>query len=207
MRASWMLCHLAQQTQLHHAAADGDRLAMMEKPTLDRYRHHLAQIYCFEAPVEAACIATEGLDRRILHSHLKTPRLAADLEALGFAARDTIGIDVPRFENPADALAWLWVLHRNTLLHGLVYRCLAGKLPETMRVAGAYLSAFEGRAGALMRDLGDAMERVARRALVVERMVAAANEALRLQHQWYRCNLRSPERAPAPRRAESPRAA
>ena len=189
-----MLGHLAQQTQQHHAAADGDRLAIMEKPNRERYRMYLARVYCFEAPVEAACIATEGIERGILRSHLKTSRLAADLEALGITAREAVVIDAPRFDSPAEALTWLWVLHRNTLLHGLLYRYLAGKLPGTMPAAGGYLSAFEGRAGALLRELGEAMERTARRAPVVERMVAAANEAFRMQHQWYSCKLLPPER-------------
>ena len=207
MRPSWVLEHLAQQTQQHHASADGDRLAIMEKPSLDRYRMYLAQVYCFEAPVEAACIATEGIDRSILRSHLKTSKLAEDLEALGFAVREAAVIDAPRFDSPATALTWLWVLHRNTLLHGLIHRYLAGKLPGTMSAAGAYLSAFEGRAGALLRELGEAMERAARRASVVERMVASANEAFRTQHQWYRCQLLPPERPTIPELVDRTRAA
>ena len=207
VRPSWILDHLAQQTQPHPAAADCDQLAIMEKPTVDRYRVFLAQVYCFEAPVEAACLATEGVDGRILRNHLKSGRLAADLEALGFAARDAVAIDVPHFDGPAESLGWLWVLHRNTLLHGILYRYLAGKLPDTIRGAGAYLSAFEGRAGALLRELGDAMERVARRASLVERMVTAAHEAFRTQRQWYTCRVLSPNRPLLPLTAARPRAA
>lgn len=207
MRPSWLLAHLSQQTLPHHAAADGDRLALMEKPTLDRYRMFLAHVYCFEAPVEAACLATDGVDRGILRSHLKAGRLAADLEALGFAEAGAAAIDAPHFEGPVEALAWLWVLHRNTLLHGLIYRYLDGKLPTTMRTAGAYLSAFEGRAGALLRELSDVMERAARRTFIVDRMVIAANEAFRMQRQWYSCNVFSPERPPVPRPTARPRAA
>ena len=170
----------------------------MEKPAHDRYRTFLAQIYCFEAPIEAACAATEGFDRAVVRTHLKTSRLAADLEALGFAARETSKIESPRFDSPAEALAWLWVLHRNTLLHGLLYRYLSGKLPDTMRAAGAYLSAFEGRAGALLRELGNSMEQVARRSYVAERMAIAANEAFRVQRQWYSCHPLSTVRRAQP---------
>ena len=182
-----MLGLLAQQTQRHHAAADGDRLAIMERPTRERYRELLVQIYCFEAPIEAAWIATEGLDRRILRSHLKASRLAGDLDALGVAAHAAAVVDVPHFEAPADALGWLWVLHRNTLLHGLIHRYLLTELVDTARSAGAYLSAFDGRAGALMRELGAALDRVARRVSIAERILAAANEAFRVQRQWYSC--------------------
>lgn len=193
MRRSWMLAHLAQQTQPLHAAADGDRLVLMERSTVERYRTLVTQIYCFEAPVEAACVATAGFPERFLRTHAKCQALAADLEALGIAAREAVPVDGPRFDSAAEALAWVWVLHRNTLLHGLIYRYLASKLPETMRKAGSYLSAFEGRAGALMRELGDALDEHARRASIAERMVAAARDAFRIQHQWYSCDVLAPE--------------
>jgi heme oxygenase len=204
-----MLGHLAQQTRQLHGAADGDRLAVMEKPTHDRYRTCLAQIYCFEAPIEAACISTEGIPRTIVRTHLKTARLAADLEALGFAARDAIPIASPGFagfDRAVDALAWLWVLHRNTLLHGLIYRYLLGKLPATMHTAGSYLCAFEGQAGALLRELGNALDDATKRASTSERAVVAAKDAFRMQRQWYSCDLASPDRQPLPR-TFTPRAA
>jgi heme oxygenase len=198
MRRSWMLGHLAQETQDRHAAADGDRLAIMERPTIERYRAYLGQIYCFEAPIEAALLATDGADRRILRTHLKSHRLLADLDALGFPTREARPVEVTPFETPVDALAWLWVLHRNTLLHGLIHRYVAGKLPETVTVAGAYLSSFEGQAGALMRELGDTLDHAIRRASLAERVVRAAKDAFRMQRQWYSCDFLSPMRPSAP---------
>src|SRR2546421_10265715 len=102
MRPSWMLAHLAQQTKQHHAAADGDRLAILEKPTDERYRQWLGKIYCFEAPIEAAGIATPSLAPSILRTHLKTARLERGLDLLGLAARE-VGMAVP-FDLPIDAL-------------------------------------------------------------------------------------------------------
>jgi len=196
-----MLNHLAQGTEAHHAAADGDRLAIMENPTIERYRAFVGRIYCFEAPVEAACIATRGVPRGLLRTHLKTPRLAGDLEALKLPPSDTAQLPGRAFDSPAEALGWMWVLHRNTLLHGLIYRYLLGKLPDAMATAGDYLSAFEGRAGALMRELGDALDATARRNVVTQQMVGAATAAFRMQRQWYGCALLSPRRPPAPTRA------
>ncbi|HUJ63350.1 MAG TPA: biliverdin-producing heme oxygenase [Kofleriaceae bacterium] len=206
MWPSWILGHLAQQTHHHHASADGDRLAIMVRASDERYRAFLGQIYPFESAIEASCVATDGLDSRIRRTHLKASRLASDLDALGLATTELAPFDPPRFDGPAEALAWLWVLHRNTLLHGLISRYLAGKLPEVMRRAGSYLSVFEGRAGALMRELGDAIERVARRASIVERIVEVANEAFRAQRQWYRSNV-LPERPRTPGSIAPPKAA
>jgi heme oxygenase len=195
------LTQLAHLTEAHHASADGARLAIMENPTIERYRAFVGRIYCFEAPVEAACLATRGMPAGLLRTHLKAPRLAADLHALAFAHQDACASPRPHFDSPAEALGWLWVLHRNTLVHGLIHRYLLGKLPEVMAVAGSYLSAFEGRAGELMRELGNAMDAVARRNAVTVQMADAANDAFRMQRQWYSCDVQRPRRPPAPTRA------
>jgi len=186
-----MLTELAAATRHHHAAADADRLQILEKPTLERYRAFLAQIYRFEAPIEAALIATEETGRL----HLKTRRLAADLEAVGLAPGEVGPPRRLRFSGRAEALGWMWVLHRNTLLHGLIYRVLQTKLPETMLVAGSYLSVFEGRAGALMRELGAEIDLAAREPATASRILHAASEAFRHQRQWYACDQLAPRPA------------
>jgi hypothetical protein len=70
-------------------------------------------------------------------------------------------------------------------------------MPETMQLAGSYLSVFEGRAGALMRDLGDALDAAARRTDDVARLVRAANDAFRTQRQWYGRDLETLRRRAA----------
>ncbi|HEY3807037.1 MAG TPA: hypothetical protein VGL61_30750 [Kofleriaceae bacterium] len=207
MTRSWTLAHLAQQTEQHHATADGDRLSILEKPSVDRYRRYLAQIYCFEAPIERACITTDGIPNGLLRTHLKTARLAADLGTLGFDAHDAVPLEAPRFEDRIDALAWLWVLQRNTLLHGLVYRYLRDKLGEPIVTGGSYLCAFEGCAGVLMRELGAVLDAVANRVSAAERIVASAKNAFRVQRQWYSCDLLSPKRPPVAPNAPRTRAA
>lgn len=201
-----MLAHLTQQTRQHHGRADGDRLAIMEKPTIERYRAFLGQIYCFEASVEAALIATEGLDRGLLRTHLKANKLSADLDALGLVPGEVPSTATLHFNCPGEALGWMWVVHRNTLLHGLVYRYLQDKLQDTMQTAGGYLAAFEGRAGALMRQLGDALDAAAKRSPVASKIAIAANDAFRMQRQWYGCDVLTPRRllvtrTTAPKRA------
>ncbi len=196
-----MIDLLAQQTGRYHAAADADRLVILEKPTRARFCVYLARIHGFESAVESAIAATPGIDRGLLRTHMKCARLAADLAAL-----DTAPIAparAPRFDTPAAALGWLWVIQRNTLLHSLVHRYLAGKLPDAIAVAGSYLATFEGRAGIAMRELGDTMSAVARRVSLAEQMVSSAVDAFRAQRQWYGREIVPPqERSPiAPSRA------
>jgi heme oxygenase len=178
-----MLDFLVQQTGRFHASADADRLAILEKPTSARYVAYLAGIRGFESVVEAAIAATPGVDGGLMRTHMKGERLAADLAALGAPAIERAR--TPRLDTPAAALGWLWVIQRNTLVHALVYRYLEGKLPDDIRVAGRYLATFEGRAGAVMRELGDAMSTAARRVSLAEQMVNAAADAFRAQRQWY----------------------
>jgi heme oxygenase len=193
---SWMIDFLVQQTARYHATADADRLSILEKPTAERYRTYLARIYGFESIVETAFASTPGIDRRIVRTHMKRDRLAADLAALG--AAHVAPARTPRLDTPAVALAWLWVLQRNTLLHSLIHRYLAGKLPDDVAIAGKYLAALEGRAGAAMRELGDAMSATARRVSLAEQMAQAAADAFRAQHQWYDRELVPPQQTPRP---------
>lgn len=205
MARVWTLGELAKQTHHHHAPADTDRLAIMEQPTAERYRMFLARIYCFEAPLEAAWISAGGLDRSLAHTHLKSPKLVDDLEALGVDPHRLAPARTIRFRDRAEALGWLWVVHRNTLLHGLIQRYLASKLPDAMRTASSYLGAFDGRAGVLMRSLGDAIDEAVARGASSARLTAAAHDAFRMQRLWYSCDVLSPRRPPAARpRARAP---
>ena len=182
-----MLGRLAHETRIHHVAADGDRLAAMENPSDASYRMLLGRIYCFESPLETAFAATPDFDRGLLQTHVKTRHLAADLGALGTAAKNLDADPVIGFDDPADALGWMYVIQRNTFLHGLLGRHLATKIPCAIRRAGSYLTAHESVAGARMRELGTVLDSVARRTYIADRIVHAANDAFRCQRQWYTC--------------------
>jgi heme oxygenase len=201
-----MLAHLAQRTRAHHLAADRDRLAIMDNPTHERYRAFLAQIYCFESPVEAACLATAGFHASLVARHSRRALLARDLAALGIQVGDASHTSfTTTFEGASEALGWMYVIERNALVHGLLARFLAMKLPDTMRVAGSYLTAFDGRAGEKLRELAMVLEHVAQRSTITERIVGAATEAFHCQHHWFTCDLipRRPRRTSRPPRAPS----
>lgn len=190
-----MLDLLATATHPYHALADGDRLAILDTPSIARYRMSLARVYCFEAPFEAALVATDGLPCELLHAHLRTHVLAADLAAAGIDAREIPPARALRFDSSAEALGWMWVVHRNTLLHGQLRRELARTLPQA---ATTYFAIHEGRAGGVMRRLGEALDVAAHRPSIAEAIVAAAVEAFRVQRLWYTCDVLDPRRPPAP---------
>lgn len=186
-RSSWMLALLAHETR-SQAAGDTSRLSLLAGAvTAARYRSFLGQVYCFEAPIESAIARTADLDLRPLEAHLKVPHLEADLEALGIRTRPVGAPSTLGFESAADALGWLYVLQRNTLLHGQLHRHLERRLPAEARLAGRYLSALEGTAGAQLRALGAMLDATARQTRTADRIVAAAKEAWRCQRQWFEC--------------------
>ncbi|MDB4959741.1 MAG: bacteriophytochrome heme oxygenase BphO [Myxococcales bacterium] len=191
-QTSWMLVRLSTETRIHHAGADGDRLAMMERPSDRSYRSFLERVYCFEAPLEAAFALTRRFDRGLVGTHMKTKRLATDLDALGVdvAALDIASSDGPvhrtAFDDVAEALGWMYVVQRNILLHGLLSRHLATRIPEAMRRAGSYLTAHDSP-GMRFRELGSILDHAAHRTYIADRIVRSASEAFRCQRQWYAC--------------------
>lgn len=184
-----MLSRLNRETRQHHQIADGDRLAILGA-ACDRphYAQFLQRIYGFEGPLEAALLMTDGVDKWIDlrdRGHLRL--LRADLQSLGVADPNRLArcSTVFPFRSPAEALGWIYAVERNTLLHGVIERHLRGRMPEVLKTAGSYLAGQQRSNGQRFRDLGDAMDRIAKDPACAERIVSGAKAAFRVQHGWY----------------------
>ncbi len=187
---SWMLARLAIETRIHHATADADRSYLLEHTTWSAYvyREFLRRIYGFEAPFEAALAATPGIDAGLLHARLKMPRLVADLVALGVTQSELSRIPLapcPAFRSVAHAHGWLYVVERNSLLHGLVLRHLLTLDTCDVKRSSSYLAVYGDTPGARFRELGRAIDRVANAPVIPDQIVAAAGEAYRAQRKWF----------------------
>jgi heme oxygenase len=182
-----MLMRLALETRAHHAAADANRLAVMEESALDAYRAYLTLIYGFEAAVEHALMRTPGFDPRVLRARTKAGRLVQDLIALGATEPDvsrTPRCVVRPFHSAAEGYGWLYVIDRNTLLFGLIRRHLMQHL--RLRHALAYLSCYGDTPGGMFRDLGELINKEAERGReAVAEIVGAANRAFWSQRAWF----------------------
>lgn len=186
---SWMLARLSRETKQYHALADNDRIAMLGAAVdTALYTAFLTRVYGFEAPVEAALLMTSGLDEWIDlrdRGHLRL--LRADLQSLGI----TDPSSAPRcstvfpFRQPAEALGWIYAVDRNMLLHGVIDRHLRGRMPTVLKGAGSYLAGQQRSNGLRFRELGNAMDQIAKDSTVGDRIVAAAKTAFRAQHSWY----------------------
>jgi heme oxygenase len=176
-----MLIRLALETKTHHPAADADRLGLLDDPNTERYRTFLAAVFGFESRFEAVLAQTPGLDPRVARSRAKTERLRNDLAALDATPSRTAVI--PALRSEAEAMGWLYVVERNTLLHGLLRRHLWREIPSVIDRAGSYLAAYE-TPGAHYRDLGLAIDAAALRATPNE-IVDAAHAAFACQRCWF----------------------
>ena len=182
-----MLIRLALETKAHHASADSDRLALLEDPSYERYRAFLETVYTFEARYEQALVQTPGLDPRIVRSRMKAARVRDDLLALGVTPAELLAWSrppIPAFRSEAHALGWMYVVERNTLLHGLLRRHLVRLLPDVMERASSYLASYGDAPGARYRELGTELDSAARRA-IPSQIVEAAHSAFACQRLWF----------------------
>jgi len=183
-----MLPRLKRETSSHHLAADNDRMALVGA-VVDRetYGRYLTRIYGFEAPLEARLAVTRGLDEVIdLRAHRQVRLLRSDLSTLGVVDPAKLPrCSIEPLDDPAEALAWMYVIARNTLFHAVVERHLRACAPELARRAGAYLAMHPHAIGTRLREIGLALDRVATAPAIADRVVAAARNAFSIQHRWY----------------------
>lgn len=181
-----MLARLNDETRPHHAEADSDvdRFLFRSPVTLEHYRAYLARVYGFVVPLEAALAMAPGLDEVIdVRARAKSALVVHDLLALGMTMTDVNELaqcrSIPTFRGPATALGWLYVVERPLLASAVIRGHLSTFLRAEMAYASSYLSCYAGQAGAMWRELGAAMDRVAYSSTLAERMIIAAHEAFR----------------------------
>jgi heme oxygenase len=187
-----MLNRLNAETQPHHGDADGDIDAYLFKRlvTAEDYRTYLTRVYGFVVPIEAALLGAPSLEEAIdIRGRVKSALLVHDLLSLGMTMDEVNALPqaaAPTFRGPAAALGWMYVIERPLLSAAVIRSHLATFLPSEMALASAYFACYSGQVGALWRELGEAMDRVAYSQAVADRMVVAAHEGFRALSRWRR---------------------
>ncbi len=183
-----MLARLAVETRCHHVQIDELLLWPLSTPTRGAYRHFIARLYGFEAPLATSLRPHAGLGDPLAGPRVRASWLAADLLQLGLTAVESqmlrVRHDVPRFSSPADALGWLYVSERLTLRGGLVRTRLVATIPEVIDTAGQYLATVHECGQPGWRELGALLDHAAHRDGVADRIVAAAHAAFASQRAW-----------------------
>src|SRR4051794_36628851 len=117
------LALLDRETRPLHAEADRGwgRFLHDCSTTRDDYFQQLAMTYGFEWSYEAACSYTPGVGQAIdLRGRWRAGLIAQDLLTLGYTAHDVEAnrsYSLAPFQDAAEALAWMYVVERPTLIH------------------------------------------------------------------------------------------
>jgi heme oxygenase (biliverdin-IX-beta and delta-forming) len=187
-----MLMRLNVETRAQHPDADWPWLDVMAAGgSRVRYIDHLVAVYGFEAPVEAALALTPHLSEIIsLRPRARSGFIVEDLLALGITAsklaRTPQCREILPFRDPAEALGWLYVIERSTLLHEAVRQHLTARMPSVS--SWSYLSAYRGIATQRWQELGQALDAFAITPTSGDAIVEAAHLAFDRQRAWFATN-------------------
>jgi len=184
-----MLMRLNLETRAQHPEADYPWLELMSlDSSRARYLDQLIATYGFEAPVEAALTLTPNIAEVIqLRPRSRSGLIVEDLLALGLTpsriARLPQCKQIAPFRDPAEALGWMYVLERSTLLHETVRAHLATRMP--MVSAWSYLTAYQGVAGQRWQEFGQALDGYAQSPSLGDQILAAARVAFDCLRDWF----------------------
>jgi heme oxygenase len=184
-----MLMRLNMATRPHHGDLDGPWLDLVV-PHVSKvqYLEQMIHVFGFESAVEAALAYTPGFGGVIvLRDWARSSFAAKDLMALGLSAGQVAQLPqclVEPLSGTAEALGWMYVVERSTLLHDGLRQHIEARLPRTPYVC-SYLAANEGKDIARWNELGEIFERAAERSGAPEEMLRAADAACRRAVDWF----------------------
>lgn len=187
-----ILTRLNVETRAQHPAADAAWLELMSLDvTRPRYLGQLIATYGFEAPVEAALTLTPHISTLVqLRDRARAGFIVQDLLTLGLTpsriARLPQCTQIVPFRDQAEALGWMYVLERATLLHDAIRRHLQARLPNVHSLN--YLSAYDGIASTRWKEFGLALDHVSGEQGMSRQIIAAAHDAFECQRMWFSHN-------------------
>ena len=181
-----MLARLDVETRLYHASADEPWRDLIEgSATPATYMHQLVRLYGFEAPLEAALAYTPGLPGVIdVRGRVRSGLIALDLLELGISAGKIAELPqcmIAPFPSIAEALGWMYVTERSTVLHDAVRRYLVARFPK-LAGATSYLAASEE---ARWNEVAAAVEPYVRTRTLQQQVATGARDAFLCALDWF----------------------
>jgi len=180
---------LNMETRAEHPDADYPWLELMSlDASRSRYIDQLVATYGFDAPVEAALQLTPHLGEVVPFRHRpRSGLIVEDLLTLGLTpskiARLPQCARIAPFRDAAEALGWMYVLERATLLHESVRTHIASHMPRV--AAWSYLSAYQGTASLRWEELGRLFDAYAITPGASDQIVVAGRAAFKCQRDWF----------------------
>jgi heme oxygenase len=186
-----MFARLDEETRLLHGEIDRGwrRFLRPQLVTRHDYVRQLCVTYGFEAPFEAVCAYTRGLQGVIdFHRRARSGLIAHDLLVLGWRPELITNLytyPMAPFDDAIEALAWMYVVERPALIYGHVRDQLVAQFPDLAH-ASRYLTAFAGQGDRRWAELDAALDQVCTSKVAEERAVAAAKVASESLAGWIR---------------------
>lgn len=185
-----LLMRLNLETRRCHAEVDEPWLDLLSHTvTRTDYLSQLVRTFGFVAPFEAACRYTPGIARLFDGQLSRAGLIAQDLLTLGLAPVQVANVpqcaSITTFRSVAEALGWMYVVERATLLQDGIRRHLLMYLSE-IDEACAYLAAFDGRVSDHWNSFGRMLDRVGDTPESADEIIAAANNGFGCAQQWFR---------------------
>jgi heme oxygenase len=189
--ASSGLVRLNAATRQWHAAVDDSWLDLLRPAvTVTDYLAQLVRTYGLVAPFESACMYTPGLAhvvdmRRLVRAGL----IAQDLLALDLTPSQVASVPtcpaITMFATVGEALGWLYVIERTTLLADGLVRHVRHTLPQVAN-ATRYLETFSVQGTDYWQSFESLVDRASADAGVASEIESAACEAFEVAHGWVR---------------------
>lgn len=192
---SSLLMRLNMATRSSHADVDEPWLSLLRSDvTRTAYISVLARTYGFIAPFESACKYTPGVERDVdIRQLSRAGLLAHDLLSLGLEPSQVTQIPhcprITTFGSLAEALGWIYVVERSTLLFDGIRRHLLRHAPWAAQ-ACVYLSAYDGTVGENWSAFGRRLDRVGAKPDVADEIVEASQAAFACATEWFRTRAR-----------------
>lgn len=143
-----LLSRLNASTRQFHAQVDEPWLGLLRPDVgIPDYLTVLVRTYGLVAPFESACKYTPGLAQIVDMRHLmRAGLIAQDLIALGIAPAQVSTIEtcpaITMFMSLHEALGWLYVIERSTLLQDGIRRHLLRHVPQ-IEQASSFLRSYD----------------------------------------------------------------
>jgi heme oxygenase len=184
------LVRLNAATRQWHAAVDDSWLELLRPTvTVADYLAQLVRTYGLVAPFESASRYTPGLARLVEIGRLQRAGLIAqDLLALDLSYSQVSSIPtcpaITMFATMNEALGWLYVIERTTLLADGLVRHVHHALPQVTD-ATRYLETFSTHAD-YWQTFGRILDRATTDPGIARDIERAACEAFEIAHGWVR---------------------
>jgi len=184
------LVRLNAATRQWHSAVDDSWLDLL-RPTvsLSDYAGQLIRTYGLVAPFESACRYTPTLTSFVDKWRLmRAGLIAQDLLELQLSPSQVASIPtcpaITMFASPSEALGWLYVVERTTLLADGLLRHINQVLPQTWG-ATRYLETFSTQGTEYWQSFARIVDRATTDTTIAHEIESAACVAFEVAHGWF----------------------